>query len=84
MAFLLCHQGQLVYANFGSEDDFAFLAAQGVNLTGSIALTKYGSVGRGARTINAKKYGVTGVLVYSDPEDYVIDGDQGKGERTSP
>ena len=70
----------MVYANTGSESDFAFLSEQGVDLNGTIALTKYGSVGRGARTINAKKYGVVGVLVYSDPEDFALEGDAGDGE----
>ncbi|XP_077975330.1 aminopeptidase NAALADL1-like [Styela clava] len=70
-------QGKLVYGNFGSQDDLEYLESQGVNLNGTILLTKYGGVGRGARTVNAKPYGVRGVLVYSDPENYVLDGDEG-------
>lgn len=66
-----------MYANFGSESDFAFLADQGVDLNGSIVLTKYGRVGRGTRTVNGKKFGVAGVLVYSDPQNYALDGDTG-------
>ncbi|XP_052047710.1 aminopeptidase NAALADL1 [Apodemus sylvaticus] len=62
-------KGLLVYANRGSEEDFKHLEAQGINLEGTIALTRYGSVGRGAKAINAAKHGVVGVLVYTDPGD---------------
>ncbi|XP_074129618.1 aminopeptidase NAALADL1 [Sminthopsis crassicaudata] len=62
-------QGLLVYANRGSESDYEHLKAQGVNLTGTIALTRYGGVGRGAKAVNGAKHGVAGVLVYTDPGD---------------
>ncbi|XP_051820605.1 aminopeptidase NAALADL1 [Antechinus flavipes] len=62
-------QGLLVYANRGSESDYEELKAQGVNLTGTIALTRYGGVGRGAKAVNGAKHGVAGVLVYTDPGD---------------
>ncbi|XP_031245266.1 aminopeptidase NAALADL1 [Mastomys coucha] len=62
-------KGLLVYANRGSEEDFKELEDQGINLKGTIALTRYGSVGRGAKAINAAKHGVVGVLVYTDPGD---------------
>ncbi|XP_006861013.1 PREDICTED: N-acetylated-alpha-linked acidic dipeptidase-like protein [Chrysochloris asiatica] len=62
-------QGLLVYANRGTEDDFRALQSQGINLNGTIALTRYGGAGRGAKALNAAKHGVTGVLVYTDPAD---------------
>ncbi|XP_019501105.1 PREDICTED: N-acetylated-alpha-linked acidic dipeptidase-like protein [Hipposideros armiger] len=62
-------QGLLVYANRGSEDDFKELQAQGIELNGTIALTRYGGVGRGAKAVNAAKFKVAGVLVYTDPAD---------------
>ncbi|XP_017392633.1 aminopeptidase NAALADL1 [Cebus imitator] len=62
-------QGLLVYANRGSEEDFKELQTQGINLEGTIALTRYGGVGRGAKAVNAAKHGVAGVLVYTDPAD---------------
>nr|XP_048313839.1 aminopeptidase NAALADL1 [Myodes glareolus] len=62
-------QGLLVYANQGSEEDFKELEARGIKLEGTIALTRYGGVGRGAKAINAAKHGVVGVLVYTDPGD---------------
>ncbi|XP_006149925.1 N-acetylated-alpha-linked acidic dipeptidase-like protein [Tupaia chinensis] len=62
-------QGLLVYANRGTEEDFKELQAQGIRLEGTIALTRYGGAGRGAKAVNAAKYGVAGVLVYTDPAD---------------
>ncbi|XP_036058626.1 aminopeptidase NAALADL1 [Onychomys torridus] len=62
-------KGLLVYANRGSEEDFKELETRGINLEGTIALTRYGGVGRGAKAINAAKHGVVGVLVYTDPGD---------------
>ncbi|XP_003419649.3 aminopeptidase NAALADL1 [Loxodonta africana] len=62
-------QGRLVYANRGSEEDFKELWTQGIELNGTIALTRYGGVGRGAKAVNAASYGVAGVLVYTDPAD---------------
>ncbi|XP_007942980.1 aminopeptidase NAALADL1 [Orycteropus afer afer] len=62
-------QGLLVYANQGTEEDFMELEAQGIKLNDTIALTRYGGVGRGAKAINAAKHGVVGVLVYTDPAD---------------
>ncbi|KAM9081074.1 aminopeptidase NAALADL1 [Megaptera novaeangliae] len=62
-------QGLLVYANRGSEEDFMELHHQGIKLQDSIVLTRYGGVGRRAKAVNAAKYGVAGVLVYTDPAD---------------
>ncbi|KAM6157640.1 aminopeptidase NAALADL1 [Rhynchocyon petersi] len=62
-------QGPLVYANRGSEEDFKTLQAQGIQLSGTIALTRYGGVGRVTKAVNAAKHGVAGVLVYTDPAD---------------
>nr|XP_003828649.3 aminopeptidase NAALADL1 [Pan paniscus] len=62
-------QGLLVYANRGAEEDFKELQTQGIKLEGTIALTRYGGVGRGAKAVNAAKHGIAGVLVYTDPAD---------------
>ncbi|XP_069865961.1 aminopeptidase NAALADL1-like [Dipodomys merriami] len=62
-------KGLLVYANQGTEEDFKELQARGITLQGTIALTRYGGAGRGAKAENAAKHGVVGVLVYTDPAD---------------
>ncbi|XP_057177424.1 aminopeptidase NAALADL1 [Triplophysa rosa] len=61
-------KGKLVYANQGKMSDYALLNAT-VDLRGTIAITRYGGEGRSGKAINAEKFGVVGVLVYTDPND---------------
>ncbi|XP_068135152.1 aminopeptidase NAALADL1-like [Hyperolius riggenbachi] len=61
-------KGKLVYANEGRVSDFQHLA-QSINLTGTIAIVRYGGVGRVNKAINAAKFGVIGVIIYTDPKD---------------
>ncbi|XP_017267905.1 aminopeptidase NAALADL1 [Kryptolebias marmoratus] len=61
-------KGKLVYANQGKLSDYSHLN-QTVNLEGTIAITRYGGAGRGAKAIVAATYGIIGVLVYTDPLD---------------
>ncbi|XP_047548593.1 aminopeptidase NAALADL1 [Lutra lutra] len=75
-------QGLLIYANRGTEEDFMNLQTQGIKLEGTIALTRYGGAGRGAKAVNAAKYGVAGVLVYTDPAD--INDGQSSANETFP
>ncbi|XP_058162164.1 aminopeptidase NAALADL1 [Dasypus novemcinctus] len=75
-------QGLLVYANRGTEEDFKLLQTQNITLQGTIALTRFGGAGRGAKAVNAARYGVAGVLVYTDPAD-VNDG-QSSPNQTFP
>jgi N-acetylated-alpha-linked acidic dipeptidase len=42
-------EGQLIYANYGSKEDFDKLAAAGVNFTGKIVLARYGANVRGLK-----------------------------------
>lgn len=59
----------LVYANYGSKEDFDLLALHGVNVTGCIVLVKYGSGFRGLKVRAAEEAGAAAVLIYSDPKD---------------
>nr|XP_033812425.1 aminopeptidase NAALADL1 [Geotrypetes seraphini] len=61
-------KGKLVYANQGTMKDYELLAKE-VNLTGTIAITRYGGEGRAGKAINGAKFGVIGVIVYTDPKD---------------
>ncbi|KAM9317210.1 aminopeptidase NAALADL1-like [Gastrophryne carolinensis] len=61
-------KGKLVYANEGKVSDFQYLASQ-INLTGTIAIVRYGGTGRVNKAINAEKFGVIGVIIYTDPKD---------------
>ncbi|KAJ5141221.1 hypothetical protein N7526_002216 [Penicillium atrosanguineum] len=62
--------GPLVYANFGSREDFQLLADKGISLNGSIALVRYyGTEGDRALKIKAAELaGAAGCIIYSDPQ----------------
>ncbi|GMF65891.1 unnamed protein product [Phytophthora lilii] len=59
----------VVYANFGTQQDFEWLASNNVTLEGKIALVRYGANMRGLKVMAAEKYGMVGVLIYSDPNE---------------
>ncbi|KAG0703297.1 Zn-dependent exopeptidase [Suillus ampliporus] len=61
--------GQLVYANYGTKDDYDKLIGAGVDLTGKIVLARYGANFRGLKVQGAAERGAAGVLIYSDPRD---------------
>ncbi|KAL8914942.1 MAG: hypothetical protein Q9171_000569 [Xanthocarpia ochracea] len=70
--------GPLVYANYGSREDFKTLADSGVNLEGSIALVRYyGTQGDRALKVKAAELaGALGCIIYSDPaEDGFLKGE---------
>lgn len=61
--------GPLVYANYGSREDFEHLANSGIKLEGSIALVRhYGTQGDRALKVKAAELaGAVGCIIYSDP-----------------
>ncbi|KAF9452414.1 Zn-dependent exopeptidase [Macrolepiota fuliginosa MF-IS2] len=61
--------GELIYANYGTQEDYAELVAVGTNFTGKIVITRYGGIGRGLKIQGAQELGAAGVLIYSDPRD---------------
>lgn len=61
--------GPVVYANYGRLEDFQYLVDQGINLTGTIALMRYGGAFRGLKVRAAETFGCAGALIYSDPID---------------
>lgn len=62
--------GPLVYANYGSREDFAQLKQLGISLEGAIVLVRYyGTQGDRALKIKAAELaGAKGCLIYSDPQ----------------
>lgn len=64
-------KGPLIYANYGSRDDFKRLADSGIDTKGAIALVKYyGTEGDRALKIKAAELaGFAGCIIYSDPKD---------------
>ncbi|XP_018020759.1 putative N-acetylated-alpha-linked acidic dipeptidase [Hyalella azteca] len=67
-------QGDLVYANYGREEDFAELARRGVDVTGKIVIAKYGKNFRGDKAKACQEHGALGLVLYNDPADYDPDG----------
>ncbi|KAH8591600.1 hypothetical protein B0O99DRAFT_597923 [Bisporella sp. PMI_857] len=63
--------GPLIYANYGSKDDYKRLADQGIETKGAIALVRhYGSQkDRALKIKDAELAGFVGCIVYSDPAD---------------
>ncbi|XP_046567725.1 N-acetylated-alpha-linked acidic dipeptidase 2-like [Haliotis rubra] len=63
-------KGQLVYVNYGRDEDFKYVTDTAlVNVTGKIAIARYGKIFRGDKAKAAEKYGAIGLIIYSDPED---------------
>ncbi|KAK2614942.1 hypothetical protein N8I77_001730 [Diaporthe amygdali] len=64
-------QGPLIYANYGSREDFKKLSDSGIDTKGAIALVKYyGTQGDRALKIKAAELaGFAGCIIYSDPRD---------------
>lgn len=62
-------KGPLIYANYGSREDFKRLENQGIDVRGSIALVRYyGSQGDRALKVKAAELaGALGCIIYSDP-----------------
>ncbi|OWY94847.1 hypothetical protein PHMEG_00035306, partial [Phytophthora megakarya] len=50
----------VVYANYGSQQDFQWLVDQGIDLNGKIALVRYGTNYRGLKVLAALEHGMAG------------------------
>jgi N-acetylated-alpha-linked acidic dipeptidase len=60
---------EIVYANYGTPEDFQHLLDLHIDLKGKLILVRYGGNFRGVKAFLAQKYGAAGVLIYSDPAD---------------
>lgn len=58
-------QGPLVYAHYGSEKDFAYLADTGVNVKGAIVLARYGQSFRANIVSMRDESKLTGLSIFS-------------------
>ncbi|XP_067026135.1 glutamate carboxypeptidase 2-like [Acropora muricata] len=67
-------EGELVYVNYGRVKDFDKLKNLSVNVTGKIAIMRYGKIFRGNKIANAASYGAIAALLFSDPADYALAG----------
>ena len=66
--------GDLVYVNYARVEDISRLEELGVNLTGKIAIARYGKVYRGDKVKHCQEAGAIGVILYTDPEQVAPNG----------
>jgi len=62
-------EAEVVYANYGTPDDFEKLDKLKVDVRGKIVLVRYGQNFRGVKVFVAQEHGAAGVIIYSDPGD---------------
>jgi N-acetylated-alpha-linked acidic dipeptidase len=62
-------EADVVYANYGTPEDFEKLDRMKVDVKGKIVLVRYGQNFRGVKVFIAQEHGAAGVIIYSDPAD---------------
>jgi N-acetylated-alpha-linked acidic dipeptidase len=62
-------EAEVVYANYGTPEDFKNLEAMKIDVRGKIVLVRYGKNFRGVKVRLAQQHGAAAVLIYSDPFD---------------
>ncbi|MDA0681329.1 MAG: M28 family peptidase [Proteobacteria bacterium] len=62
-------EAELVFVNYGMPEDYEILERYGIDVTGKIAIAKYGRSWRGIKPKLAGEKGAIGTIIYSDPAD---------------
>ncbi len=62
-------EAEVVYANYGTPEDFKKLQQMHIDVRGKIVLARYGQNFRGVKALVAQEHGAAGLLIYSDPYD---------------
>jgi N-acetylated-alpha-linked acidic dipeptidase len=62
-------EAEVVYANYGTPEDFEKLEKLKVSVRGKIVLVRYGQNFRGVKVFVAQEHGAAGMIIYSDPAD---------------
>ncbi len=62
-------EADVVYANYGTPEDFEKLDKLKVDVRGKIVVVRYGQNFRGVKVFVAQEHGAAGVILYSDPAD---------------
>ena len=62
-------EGELVFVNYGTPADYEVLERYGIDVTGKIAIAKYGGSWRGIKPKLAGEKGAIATIIYSDPAD---------------
>src|SRR5580658_2405074 len=61
--------GDLVYVNYGMQEDYKELDRRGIGVQGKLVIARYGHGFRGLKPKLAHEHGAIGCLIYSDPRD---------------
>jgi N-acetylated-alpha-linked acidic dipeptidase len=62
-------EADVVYANYGTPEDFDKLDKLGIDVRGKIVIARYGQNFRGVKVFIAQERGAAGMILYSDPAD---------------
>jgi N-acetylated-alpha-linked acidic dipeptidase len=62
-------EAEVVYANYGTREDFARLRELGIDCRGKIVLARYGGNFRGYKAKFAEAAGAAGLVIFTDPAD---------------
>jgi N-acetylated-alpha-linked acidic dipeptidase len=62
-------EAEAVYVNYGLHEDYAGLAAAGIDVRGKVAVARYGRSYRGIKARLAEDHGALALVLYSDPID---------------
>jgi N-acetylated-alpha-linked acidic dipeptidase len=62
-------EAELVFVNYGIPEDYDVLERHGIDVSGKIAIAKYGKSWRGIKPKLAGEKGAIGTIIYSDPAD---------------
>lgn len=65
---------EIVYANFGTEEDLRQLEDIGVSVKNKIVIIRIGKIFRGNKVFNAASHGASGAIIYTDPGQFAPDG----------
>ena len=63
-------EADVVYANYGTPEDFEKLDKLKIDVRGKIVLVRYWQNFRGVKVFVAQEHGAAGMIIYSDPADY--------------
>ena len=62
-------EADVIYANYGSPEDFKKLEEMKIDVRRKIVLVRYGQNFRGVKALVAQEHGAAGLIIYSDPAD---------------
>nr|XP_053650513.1 N-acetylated-alpha-linked acidic dipeptidase 2-like isoform X1 [Cherax quadricarinatus]XP_053650514.1 N-acetylated-alpha-linked acidic dipeptidase 2-like isoform X1 [Cherax quadricarinatus] len=66
----------LVYANYARVEDFDRLEELNVSVRGCVVIARYGKIFRGNKLVHAEKRGAIGLILFSDPNDVALEGQE--------